>query len=110
MLFANERLNYMSTNKPIQVEVVYALPHMQYVMVATVIAGSTIEEVIQCSGILNLCPEISLKQQKIGIFGKRHQLSDQVKEGDRIEIYRSLTTDPKEKRRIKAKKIYDLFA
>lgn len=62
---------------------------------------STVEQAIGHSGILQRFPEIDLGVQKIGIFGKLVKLDAPVKEGDRIEIYRAITADPKTVRRRK---------
>lgn len=48
------------------------------------------------SGILSQFPEIDLSTNKIGIFSRPIKLTDVLKEGDRIEIYRPLLADPKE--------------
>ena len=40
----------------------------------------------------------------IGIFGKRVTLDTRLANGDRIEIYRPLSTDPKEARRRRARR------
>ncbi len=61
--------------------------------------GSTVEQAIRHSGILKRFPEIDLRAQKVGIFGKLVKLDAQVKEGDRIEIYRPIIADPKTVRR-----------
>ncbi|QXP85592.1 RnfH family protein [Methylococcus sp. ANG] len=62
---------------------------------------STVEQAIRYSGILERFPEIDLGVQKVGIFGKLVKLDAPVKEGDRIEIYRAITADPKTVRRRK---------
>jgi len=56
--------------------------------------GSTVRQVIEISGILEQFPHIDLENQKVGIHGKLAELSDTLKEGDRIEIYRPITADP----------------
>ena len=56
--------------------------------------GSTVQEAIQHSGLLKQFPEIDLKTQKVGIFGKLAKLDAIVEEGSRIEIYRAITADP----------------
>lgn len=88
----------------IQVEVAYATPTEQRIIVVNVGVGSTIEDVIELSGILTLFPEIDLTTQKVGIFSKVKNLDEIVEEGDRVEIYRSLLIDPKEARRKRVKK------
>lgn len=61
--------------------------------------SSSVEEAIRHSGILERFPEIDLSEQKVGIFGKLVKLDSPLKEGDRIEIYRPITADPKTVRR-----------
>ena len=83
----------------ITVEVAYAKPDAQKIITVQVEKNSTIEMAIQRSGILELFPEIDLTKQKVGIFSQLKKLTDKVQHGDRIEIYRELTIDPKEARR-----------
>ena len=56
--------------------------------------GSTVSDVIKLSGLLNMFPEINLENQKVGIFGKVAKLDAEVKEGNRVEVYRPITADP----------------
>lgn len=56
---------------------------------------SNVKEAIELSGILLRFPDINLKKQKVGIFGKMVKLNTILKEGDRVEIYRPITVDPK---------------
>lgn len=57
--------------------------------------GSTVQEAIERSGLLTQFPDIDLNTQKVGIFGKLTKLTAKVVEGDRVEIYRAITADPK---------------
>ena len=86
----------------IHVEVAYALRERQALVAVEIDEGSTIEEVIKHSGILEAFPEIDLQRAKVGIFGRPVALDERVREGDRVEIYRSLIADPKEARRKRA--------
>lgn len=56
--------------------------------------GTTVQQAIEHSGLLNQFPEIDLDTQKVGIFGKLSKLNAKVVEGDRVEIYRDITADP----------------
>ena len=56
--------------------------------------SATVETAIEASQILEQCPEINLKTQKIGIFGKLTRLNAALEEGDRIEIYRKIIRVP----------------
>lgn len=89
--------------KRINIEVVYASISQQHLLKLMVDPNTTIEEAIHQSGILTLYPEINLTKNKVGIFSKQQPLNYILQEGDRIEIYRPLTIDPKEARRAKAK-------
>lgn len=65
-------------------------------------AGSTVADAINQSGLEAIHPETA--DLAIGIFAKRVTQDTILNEGDRIEVYRSLTIDPKEKRRQRAQK------
>jgi len=86
----------------VSVEVVYALPERQYLKTVRLEEGSSVEQAIRASGLLEMRREIDLKVNKVGIYSRPVKLSDVVAEGDRVEIYRPLIADPKELRRIRA--------
>ncbi len=83
------------------VGVCYAEADRQLWMRLEVPDGSDIAQTIELSGILKQFPEIDLSQQKVGIFGKIVKLDAEVKDGDRVEIYRQITADPKQVKRRK---------
>jgi putative ubiquitin-RnfH superfamily antitoxin RatB of RatAB toxin-antitoxin module len=84
------------------VEVAYALPHKQMIISIVVKTGTTAQEAIQQSGIMQVFPGISLESSNIGIFGKAVSLHAVLHPLDRVEIYRPLMADPKEARRMRA--------
>lgn len=88
----------------IRVEVVYALPERQYVRKVRLAPGSTVEQAILASGLLELRRDIDLTSNKVGIYSRPAKLNDELHEGDRVEIYRPLIADPKELRRQRAEK------
>jgi len=88
----------------IVVEVAYALPEKQYLQRVTLEEGATIEQAIVASGLLTLRTDIDLTRNKVGIFSRPAKLQDSVQDGDRVEIYRPLTADPKALRRMRAEK------
>ena len=90
-------------SKMIRIEVAYALPDRQDIVALDVEEGCNIQTAIEKSGILQRFPEIDLTRQKVGVFSKRRELSDLLQAGDRVEIYRPLTIDPKDLRRVRAK-------
>jgi len=77
------------------VGVCYAEADRQLWMRLEVPDGSDIEKIIELSGVLQQYPDIDLDTQKVGIFGKLAKLNTEVNEGDRVEIYRKITADPK---------------
>lgn len=89
-------------SETINIEVVYALPHKQTLLKQQVSAGTTVQDAIQASGILNKHPEIDIATSKLGIFGKLIKPDTVLREKDRIEIYRPLIADPKEVRKKRA--------
>lgn len=59
--------------------------------------GTTVVQALMASGIYALHPET--KDLPVGIYAKQVSLDTILKDGDRIELYRPLALDPKEKRR-----------
>ncbi|EHL86562.1 RnfH family protein [Citrobacter portucalensis] len=94
----------MSASAKIVVEVAYALPEKQYLQRVTLQQGATVEEAIRASGLLELCTDIDLSKNKVGIYSRPVKLADVLQDGDRVEIYRPLIADPKELRRQRAEK------
>lgn len=88
----------------IVIEITYASPETQDLRALSVSEGSTVEEVIKQSGLLERFPEIDLAKNKVGIFSQQVALSQSVQAGDRVEIYRPLTIDPKQARQLRAQK------
>ena len=83
----------------IDVEVVYALANSCASIKVSLSPGATVADAIARSGIVALHPEIDPGLRAVGIFGRCVSLSTQPAAGDRIEIYRPLTADPKQSRR-----------
>lgn len=51
----------------------------------------TVGDAIEKSGLLQQFPEIDLKKNKVGIYGKFAKLDNPLQDGDRVEIYRPIT-------------------
>jgi putative ubiquitin-RnfH superfamily antitoxin RatB of RatAB toxin-antitoxin module len=91
----------------INAEVVYATPERQILLPVTLPENCSVIDAISLSGILPQFDELVRKDiasLNVGIFSIPCALDREVKQGDRIEIYRPLRHDPKEARRIRAKK------
>lgn len=87
----------------IRVQVGYALPDQCFLQEMQLAPGTTIEQAVRDSGVLQRYPQIDLTTQKLGIFGKIRPADTVLRDGDRVEIYRPLQADPKETRRRRAK-------
>ena len=85
--------------RTIEIEVVYALPDNQFARRLNPLVGITAQQAVELSGIINLCPEIDLSQNKLGVFGKLIKPEAILRDCDRVEIYRPLVVDPREARR-----------
>jgi len=94
----------MDNNEKYYIEVIYALPDEQQLITLDVEQGTTVEQAIKLSGVLEKYPEIDLDNNKVGIFGKVSKKDEVLRDKDRIEIYRPLIADPKESRRKRAEK------
>jgi len=91
-------------DKLIDVEVAYAKPEQQEIVALKMPEGTTAEQAILASGLLNSFPEIDGADLKVGIFGSVCKLDRPLRQDDRVEIYRPLIHDPKEARRQRAAK------
>ena len=91
-------------DKLIDVEVAYANPGQQVIVALKMPEGTTAEQAILASNLLNRFPEIDGADLKVGIFGSVCKLDRPLRQDDRVEIYRPLIHDPKEARRQRAAK------
>lgn len=94
----------MDNNEKYFIEVTYALPEEQVLITLDVEQGTTAEQAVKLSGVLERFTEIDLTKNKLGIFGKTTKVDQVLRDKDRVEIYRPLIADPKESRRKRAEK------
>lgn len=89
-----------------QVEVAYARPDKQEIVKIQVPEGTSAIEVVKLSGIAAIFPEIDADSIDMGIFGKviKKPAEHELRDGDRVELYRPLKIDPKQARLNRAKK------
>ena len=90
--------------RPLAIEVACARPGAPLVVTLEVAPGTTLREAIDVSGVLRQCPELDLARCGVGVFGQPRGLDQPVAAGDRVEIYRPLPQDPKERRRRAARR------
>ncbi|MDH1278624.1 MULTISPECIES: RnfH family protein [Acinetobacter] len=81
--------------------VAYATANQQFHLRVPFAEGMTALDAIQLSGI---CSQVELPEPlQLGIFGVRLKEHAQILQaGDRVEIYRALSINPKDIRRIRA--------
>lgn len=108
MLWVGALIKYtvdlMTEKTTIKVEVAYALPHKQALIEVELPLGTTALEAAQLSGIVNNFDGVDLDDAKFGIFGQVISPTQILRGGDRVEIYRPLTADPKEVRKARAER------
>jgi len=85
-----------------RIEVVYALPERQRVIALDYVAGMTAGDAIRLSSIAAEFPELTTRALKIGVYGEVVTETRVLRPGDRVEIYRELSVDPREARRRRA--------
>ena len=84
------------------IEVSYALQDEQSLVTLELGAGASVLQAIHASGLLARYPDINLEVNKVGIFARLVKLDTELRDRDRVEIYRPLIADPKEVRRQRA--------
>jgi hypothetical protein len=82
----------------LRVTVCYALPGQVWVKQLRLPKPATVAQALHESGFAQAFPNVDPWRQGIGIFGQLRAADDALADGDRVEIYRPLTFDPKESR------------
>jgi hypothetical protein len=86
----------------IAVEVAYAEAGRQWIVPVELPAGATVMQAIEASGLMSQVPGLSVDPARLGVFSRKASPDQVLEAGDRVEIYRPLTLDPKEARRRRA--------
>jgi putative ubiquitin-RnfH superfamily antitoxin RatB of RatAB toxin-antitoxin module len=68
-------------------------------------APATAFDAVRASGVLERYPELSVSEPSVGIWGRACPLDTRLSDGDRVELYRPLTMDPNEARRLRARQL-----
>jgi putative ubiquitin-RnfH superfamily antitoxin RatB of RatAB toxin-antitoxin module len=89
-----------------RVEVAYAEPEKQKIIALEVEEGCSVRDAVRRSNITTFFPNVDVETVKVGIFGKavRNPDDQELKEGERVELYRELIVDPKQARANRAAK------
>lgn len=80
----------------LKVEVVYALPGHQQVVLLELEEGASALDAAQASGLGAGCAALA-------IYGRRVAPETKLRDGDRVELLRPLAADPNEARRRRAR-------
>ena len=79
----------------IRIEVVYARRESAQSVTVQLPAGATVRDALEAAGY-------GARYRDVGVYGRRVRADTPLVDGDRVEIYRPLVLDPKERRRQRA--------
>jgi uncharacterized protein len=86
-----------------RVTVALALPGRQEVVALDLPEGASVGEALAAADLAMRFPGIDLAGLDTGVWGVRVPPETVLREGDRVELYRALSADPKEMRRRRAR-------
>lgn len=79
--------------------VAYATRERQYLWPVELAPEATIGDALAAARIAANLDSVPWEDAPVGVFGELRERTDVPQEGDRIEIYRPLASDPRERRR-----------
>lgn len=86
-------------DRALKVEVAAGLPDRQLVIALRLPAGATVRDALAAAALPSRLPELDLRLDRVGVFGRRCGPDQPLADGDRVEVYRPLKADPREVRR-----------
>ena len=88
----------------LHIEVAYSpAPRQVDVVSLDLSAGSSVADALRASGLLER-HALALEDLRCGVWGREQPPDWALRDGDRVEVYRALTVDPKEARRLRYKR------
>ena len=87
----------------IRIAVVYALPEEQTSVELELRQGATVADALTASRLQEILPGNSFAGFRIGVWGASVAPHTELRDHDRVEIYRELVADPKQARRRRAR-------
>lgn len=81
------------------VEVVFALPHRCWRREVELSEGATAGQALSASGLDAVCRAQCGEEPALGIYGRKVGTDHVMQRGERLELYRALTADPRQRRR-----------
>ena len=91
------------SDAPLRIEIAYAEPQRAVVKSLRLPAGACVADALRLAELDADFSAVDFANSAIGIFGKLSRRDQLLRQGDRIEIYRPLSADPKEARRARAR-------
>lgn len=89
---------------PLRVEVVYSPGPGRIDLVSLSLPpGASVSDALTASGLL-LCHALVRDGLRVGVWGRMQDTAVPLRDRDRVEVYRPLTVDPKEARRLRYKR------
>lgn len=88
---------------PLRIEIAYAEPQRAIVKAFRLAPGTCVADALQLAALDPDFSGVDLANSALGIFGRATRTDQPLLDGDRIEIYRPLTADPKAARRARAR-------
>ena len=79
-------------------------PRVVHEVALEVPEGTTAAQALQLSGLLEVVEGLDPAAYGVGVWGRKAGPGQRLREGDRVEIYRPLTVDPKLARRERFRK------
>ena len=93
----------MAPAEPLNVEVIYCpAPGRCDLVALSLPEGATVHDALHRRGLLER-HALNLDEAAIGVWSRRVPLDTALRDRDRVEVYRPLTVDPKEARRLRYK-------
>ena len=84
-------------------EVAYARPDRQWLIAVVLPDGATALDALRASQLVAQCHEVVPERAVLGVFGKVVGADYRLRDGDRVEVYRPLESDPREARRARVR-------
>ena len=97
----NGRKGFMADQ--IHIEIVYAQEQQAIVKALPMAQGSRLGDALAAAGGAAEFYGVDLANAPVGIFGRLARKDQELKDGDRIEIYRPLKIEPKAARRARSR-------
>jgi uncharacterized protein len=84
--------------------VVYATRERQYLWHVELAVEATIADALASARLIANNAPIPWDDAPVGVFGEPRERTDVPEDGDRIELYRPLVSDPRERRRARVER------